>query len=270
MSKFKFVHNTTGFNLQNAHSLAMTANLAYQKERDIENTVKKEWKFKDFRFFSSSEDTQGFVMSNDEIIAVAFRGTEPDKIKDWLTDLDFNLVDGPMEGKVHDGFYTALGSVWKKIERTIAEFRANKPKSLWFTGHSLGAALATLAVACFRDDDRPVDGLYTFGQPRTGDRTFARNFNFEFKPCAFRFVNNNDIVTRTPPRALKYSHVGTFKYFTEPGELIHDIAWWNRFLDRMHGRSEDILEWGTDGIKDHSMESYEKLVKKALSSEKKV
>ena len=266
MSEFNFVHDTTAFNLKNAYSLAMAAKLAYQDEKDIKETVINKWGLQEFRFFDADDGTQGFAMSNDKIIVVVFRGTEPDQIEDWVTNLELDLVDGPLEGKVHRGFYTALNSVWQKIERTIAGLRANKPKSLWFTGHSLGAALATLAVARLRDEDRPVDGLYTFGQPRTGDRTFARNFNLEFKPYAFRFVNNNDIVTRIPPRSLKYSHVGTFKYFTEGGQLVDDIGWWNRFLDRMRGRVEDILEWGTDGIKDHYMTEYQRLVKEALSA----
>lgn len=268
MSEFKFIHDTTAFNLQNAYSLAMAANLAYESEKGIESKVKKIWGFNDFKFFDSN-GTQAFVMANNNVIVVSFRGTEPNRIEDWLTDIDFNFVEGPLGGRVHDGFYTALSNVWQKIERTISLFRANKPKSLWFTGHSLGAAVAALAVAKLRDEDRPVDGLYTFGQPRTGDRTFARNFNLEFKPYAFRFVNNNDIVTRVPPRAMNFSHVGTFKYFTETKNLVDDIVWWNRFLDRVRGRIEDLLEWGTDGIKDHSMEGYEKLVKKALSSCKK-
>ncbi len=264
MSKFKFVHNTTKFSLQNAYSLGLAADLAYKNELEIKSTVIDEWKFNDFKFFDA-HGTQAFVMSNNNIIVVSFRGTEPSKIEDWLTDIDFNFVDGPLEGRVHDGFYTALNNVWQKLERTISLFRANQPKSLWFTGHSLGAAVAALAVAKLRDQDRPVDGLYTFGQPRTGDRTFARNFNLEFKPQSFRFVNNNDIVTRVPPRAMNFSHVGTFQYFTESGKLVDDIGWWNRFLDRVRGRVEDLLEWGTDGIKDHNMTGYCKLLKKALT-----
>ena len=114
------------------------------------------------------------------------------------------------------------------------------------------------------DQGHPVDGLYTFGQPRTGNRDFARNFNFEFKPYTFRFVNNNDIVTRVPPRALGYRHLGTFRYFDEAGNFHEDLGQWNRFLDRMRGRVEDILEWGTDGTKDHSMDEYLKRVKKNM------
>jgi triacylglycerol lipase len=128
---------------------------------------------------------------------------------------------------------------------------------LWFTGHSLGAALATLAVAKLRyEEDKPVYGLYTFGQPRTGDRNFERTFNQDFKPRAFRFVNNNDVVPRVPPRELRYSHVGTFLCFDADGKLHSDISWWYRLLDSIKGNIEDFLKPGTDGIRDHAMNNY--------------
>lgn len=57
---------------------------------------------------------------------------------------------------------------------------------------------------------RQAKGLYTFGQPRTGDREFARKPDADFEQQTFRYVNNNDIVTRVPFRAMNYSHVGLF------------------------------------------------------------
>lgn len=254
-SNFKFVHDRTTFEWNNAYSLALAAQLSYEEQHKIETIVVKSWGFDKFKFISAPDGTQCFIMSNEEIIVVSFRGT--DSPEDWITNLDFKLIDAPLKGKVHQGFDSSLTNIWPIIKRTIASFRDSKAKSLWFTGHSLGAALATLAVARFREEDRAVDGLYTFGQPRVGDREFARNFNFDFKPYTFRFVNNNDIVTRIPSREpLKYSHVGTFKYFTEPGDFKEDIGYWNRFLDRIRGRIEDILEWGSDGIKDHAISKY--------------
>ena len=70
---------------------------------------------------------------------------------------------------------------------------------LWISGHSLGAALATLTADRFPK----VRSLYTFGSPRVGDREFAENFTVE----AHRFVNGNDIISRLPPEGL-YHHVG--------------------------------------------------------------
>ncbi len=269
MTDFKFDHDTTAFSLRNAYSLALAANLAYSNEQKIEETVKNDWGLQDCRFITDNQGdgTECFAMSNDDIIVVAFRGTEPDQIEDWITDLSFDLVDGPFGGKVHEGFNWAVNSVWETVEETIKEYQGSAAKSLWFTGHSLGAALATLATARFRVQGGRVNGLYTFGQPRTGDETFAKNFNNDFKPFDFRFVNNNDVVTRLPPRAMDYSHVGTLKYFTEDGELEDDMSWWGLFLDRMHGRIDDILVWGTDGVKDHSMLNYIDFLKKALDKE---
>ena len=93
---------------------------------------------------------------------------------------------------------------------------------------------------------------------------FAENFNHALKAYSFRFVNNNDIVTRVPPRELQYSHVGTLKYFTEGKQLSDGMDDWSMFLDRMHGRISDILEWGTDGLKDHDMHNYVNLIRQAM------
>ena len=56
-------------------------------------------------------------------------------------------MTGPYRGEVHKGFQDAVAQVWKPLEMTIARYRQGREKSLWFTGHSLGAGLATLAVA---------------------------------------------------------------------------------------------------------------------------
>lgn len=267
LKNFAFDPETTAFSWKNAHGCAMASILAYEPEDKITEWVEDAWE-SDLQFISGN-GTQVFVMGMKKMILVAFRGTEPKQPEDLLTDLNLDLVDGPMRGQVHEGFYDGLSSVWRKVEMTIARFRQHEEKSLWFTGHSLGAGLATLAVAKLRDEDRAVDGLYTFGQPRTGNAEFARNFNFDFKPFAFRFVNNNDVVTRVPPRSLGYSHIGTFRYFDELGRFHADIGKWNRFLDRMRGRIQDLLEWGTDGLKDHGMENYLERVAKASPKKSK-
>ena len=269
---FPFDYSTTCYSLKNALSLALLCEHAYRtsdtdgkfesndrwKQR-IETQVLPSLGLAGETFHGSKTDTQGIVASNPHLIVIAFRGTEQ-RIDDWLTNLDFGKEQDLLDGKVHSGFYKATIDTIDIIERSIGKMRAlhatngRRPaQSLWFTGHSLGGALAMLAVSRFIEEDYPVDGLYTFGQPRTGDRNFARNFNLEFQQRAFRFVNNNDPVTRIPPRSWQYSHTGSLRYITESGAIEDDIGFWNRFLDRLHGRIQDILEWGTDGLKDHSL-----------------
>jgi triacylglycerol lipase len=100
------------------------------------------WGIEQFQFIENKE-TQAFVMSTDKLVLVAFRGTESNKIKDWVTDLKMKLIAGHFNGKVHHGFNSGLDLVWAQVKETISKL-VFPEKSLWFTGHSLGAALAAL------------------------------------------------------------------------------------------------------------------------------
>ncbi len=252
MPKPAFFPHTTQYRYQNAVLMAKAAKLAYESPEVIHAKITT-WGFSQFAFFDRKE-TQAFVTGNRDMILVAFRGTEPDKLKDWMTDIQFRRKPGPY-GKVHRGFLRSLNYVWSDIHNALSSFQ-DRGQSLWFTGHSLGAALATLAVAKMGEDARPVNGLYTFGQPRVGGRTFARNFNGDFKSLSFRFVNSNDIVTRVPTRELGFRHVGQVFYIDSSGILHDDIHWWNQFVDRVKGHIDDLGKIGTAGLKDHSMAKY--------------
>ena len=74
-----------------------------------------------------------------------------------------------------------------------------KGKQLLVTGHSLGAALATLFSARINDEN---SACYTFGSPRTGTPKVVKQMNFK----AYRFRNNNDVVTKVPPEFLGFTH----------------------------------------------------------------
>ena len=207
MNDFEF-NLTAKYNSTNALTLAKLARLSYRTEEDIAQQVTN-WGFDRFTFISTptpleSYDTQAFAIANSDLIVVVFRGTK--SRTDWMNNLDFALIPGSAagwinesQGRVHRGFFTALNSVWGQVTRAIEQFQT-QGQPLWFTGHSLGGALATLAVAkSILVEPRPVAGLYTFGSPRVGDRVFAQNFNSQFKGQSFRLVNNTDIVTLVPP-----------------------------------------------------------------------
>jgi len=255
MAMFDLLPESTGFKLENALALALAAELAYEDESRIREVVTGPWGFDGFHF-CDRKDTQGLVMSNDHAVVVAFRGIQSGRRADWIDNLDLDLAKGPLGGRVNAAFQKRFAAVWKDIDSAIGGLRAGKAKSLWFTGHGLGAALATLAVARLVEQDRPVYGLYTFGSPRVGDRKFTRNFNFEYRPRAFRLVNHGDTMTRLPPRSAGYSHVGTFRYFTDEGELVDDMGWWYQFLDRVAGSLDEFRRWGSDGLKNHDMAQY--------------
>ncbi len=252
MRQSLFDPHTTKYRHQNAHLLAKASTLAYQSPDVIEPEVVK-WGFPQFTFIDR-KDSQAFMAGNAEMIIIAFRGTEPTTLQDWMTDVKIRRKTGPY-GKVHRGFLKGFQVVWPEIRSVINKWQT-QAQSLWLTGHSLGGALATLAMDSLGEEAKPVHGLYTFGQPRVGGKSFARNFDLDFKTRMFRFVNNNDVVTRVPTRKTGYRHIGQVLMFDSSGKLQTDLHFWNKFLDRVFGRIADLGKPGTDGIKDHSMAGY--------------
>jgi len=256
--RFDFETSSTRYHGQNALALARISKLAYKNNATMEQVLMAKLGFRYFRVFSA-QGTEAYLMADDEKMILTFRGS--DQIQDWLNNVDMDLVGGPMGGKVHEGFIQMLHYVWRDLQVAIRELKAeaaaqNRSLPLWVTGHSLGAALATLATACLREKDQPVQGLYSFGSPRVGDRDFARHFNADFGDKAFRVVNKNDIVTRLPPRALSYSHVGQLCFFDGLGRLHRDSTVWYRFLDSVQVHAADLFDLDFSGTENHEVGAY--------------
>jgi triacylglycerol lipase len=249
-----FDSKASGYSTRNALGLAKAARLAYQMPDAIAKAVKDWGDFTNFHFFSARE-TQAYLAGNDELVVLAFRGTQSDHLRDWMTDAKILLTSG-CGGKVHRGFFEAVNWVWPELLLQLPKFRQNNQRLL-VTGHSLGAALATLTTAKLREVNQPVDGLYTFGSPRVGDKKFADHFDAAYSTKTFRFVNNNDVVTRIVPRAMAYSHVSRCLYFDAKRKLQDDILFWEKFLENVQGSMDDFLKPGLDTFKDHDMGLYE-------------
>ncbi len=266
----KFDPDTTRYTGENALFLADCAKLAYDSEESIEQVMKEQLNFVNFKFFDG-KSTQAFIAGNDKMIVISFRGTEK-KLKDFLADAKLKPKGGPV-GKVHRGFQDALHEVWGEalgdsdMRKFIKQYQ-DKQQSIWFCGHSLGAALATLAAAEYvlkdnNNNGAVVNGIYTIGQPRVGDDKFAEGFDAVLAKKCFRFVNNNDVVTHNPLPGLvfKYSHVGQRLYIDSNGILQPTISWWQRILDQWNGVEKDIGKAGADALKDHGSEGYVTAIK---------
>jgi triacylglycerol lipase len=210
---------------------------------------------------------QAVVLGGQSFVILAFRGTRPDQLSDWMDDAEiaqvpFNSIfDGPDVGLVHNGFANLLKSGWDDICDAVNQLQQGG-QSLWITGHSLGGALAVMAAAAFTFSRRePVNGLYTYGQPRVGDVKFCAQCDSQFGDEMFRFVNNQDIVTRIPPRLvvappMNYGHSGQLRYFDPKGALHSDYHWWNNFLLNVDVDFDHIDAVLANPIQDHFLENY--------------
>jgi hypothetical protein len=251
-----FRHDARAFELVNAWWLCEAATLAYSDSANV-HPVFQRTTLDNVRDFDAPGSTQCFVASNDDFAIVAFRGTEitphdadgrrdfRDVFADVRTDARFKLTDFPLGGQVHGGFSSAVEKIWN--DAGLADFVESLPsRTIWFTGHSLGAALATLAAV----KSRRLDGLYTFGSPRVGDSAFAEAFTRLLSNKGvehFRFVNNRDVVATIPPRGF-YKHVGTLKHFDAHGRIREDSSLFEELVNEV--RSVLPLDEG-QGIDPH-------------------
>ncbi|WBO68186.1 lipase family protein [Streptomyces camelliae] len=266
-----FDQTASGYSVQRAYWLARAAELAYKDRAVIEDQAAK-WGFGQVRHHETRftppfplQDTQAYTMAGDRMIVTAFRGTEPTQIKDWLTDATTPPVTGPGgNGHVHHGFAEALRSVYPDIADTLADLRTDG-QTLYFTGHSLGGALAMLAGArmYLEKPHLAADGIYTFGQPRTCDPVLAEAFHQGLGRCTYRFVNNNDIVPQLPPEPV-FTHVRALRYIDSKGKLHESMPMFSALTDRAAGLTADVFAPASDGIRDHFMHNYLAALEKNL------
>jgi triacylglycerol lipase len=176
-------------------------------------------------FYSKETDTQAFLAESDDGYAVlAFRGTEVSKRQDMKIDIEAMKVS-VLDGRVHTGFKIAYESVAKDIEASVLKL---KDIPLYITGHSLGAALATVATQRLEHNPRireVIAACYTFGSPRVGDN----HYDIEFKSPIYRVVNTTDIVTIIPLLAMGYIHIGDVRFLgSSDGDFRRGIPFFQR------------------------------------------
>jgi triacylglycerol lipase len=181
------------------------------------------------------------VAFGDRFAIVAFRGTQPDDWSDLLDDACFVAVPWDA-GHVHQGFARRLTNISGGLQGVLARLPASC--RLWFTGHSLGAAAATLAA--FRHHAR-TDGVCTFGSPLVGNSVFAGTFGGLFDVRSTRYVNDHDLVTRVPPEPFAlphglYTHVDHGRWINKDGHIGTTRPTVTQFVRDVFGRASVALD----------------------------
>ena len=223
---------------------------AYKEEANAQQAVETKgltWS----RFYTKQQSTQAFTCTDGTRTLVAFRGSEAQPI-DWIRNAEFTAEPGELGGSVHSGHHRALTEVWDDMELDIV--RVGLPVVV--TGHSLGAALATLAAARLTEANVTVNAVYTFGQPRIGKTDFQRAYDERLGTATFRFVNHIDLVTRVPFLTLGYRHIGRRMYFNEAGSFVPDAGRWAVARDDIMYRLRHFGKIQAIGLDPHFIPAY--------------
>ena len=233
---------------------AKLAKIAYYKEKKAASQAKK-LGFTTTEFYNR-DGAQAYRFMNTKDIVIACRGTEPTEWNDIAADLKAIPVMAETVSRVHQGFKEEVDELWpmvlEDLQRTV-----NQEKTIWFCGHSLGAAMATImASRChLYPDIKPVEELYTYGSPKVGWPGYVRSLAVTHH----RWRNNNDIVTKVPLWIMGYRHHGNLHYITSDSKIGKP-----GFLDWCKGMWDGIKNKKFDSIGDHDIQAYHDQIEKAL------
>ena len=290
--------------------------VGWKEKGEPEGKEEKLLRFEWFEAVGRTFDSQGFACvvrgpapSAVVHVILAFRGTK--QIRDFLTDAliikkplkDFNGEVANDLGLVHYGFQHSLDSLWsdsrkarrnaistigKPIDQFLREVyqqyvasavsvdQPSPESQLWLTGHSLGAALATIAAARIRlTDGAPfkdsIGGLVTIGSPRALDNQAADKLRQSLESAKIcRIHRSIDPVPAVPYWGFR--HVSGRKAFvTKQGNLVMGarksrrwadrFAAWLRTLEDSIGSALPGQHRGFAGfVSDHASEDYLKAV----------
>ncbi|MCI0456357.1 MAG: hypothetical protein L0Z62_05195 [Gemmataceae bacterium] len=280
------------FNAKRALHLARAAALAYSGDADEAGRRLGASAVSGFE----QQATFGYTARVGEEVIVAFRGTDPRQVWNWITNFDITqtpaatpspLPLSPSQGergrgeggRTHQGMTRVLDLLWPNLVEQIGK-SARPGERVWFTGHSLGGALAALAALRLAEQGREV-GAYTFGAPRVGCPTYSAGYRVPLH----RVEGVDDLVCHLPPGAAlsrvlgpvltwglsrvlggmfageaMYCHVGYLTLLDQGGSLVcHDRCGEDpeSMAVRFRALAKELLGQGRGSVLEgHSMQTY--------------
>jgi len=210
---------------------------------------------------NATTGTLGYIGYNGNTIHVVFRGTV--SLKNWILDLDaghstpYPIIPGAF---VHTGFLDCWYSVRGQLAHALSNLLSNSSSSnptdshrtrsspftaIYFSGHSLGAAISVLAAIEIGVTTGLPITCYNFGDPRVGNKVFAEYFNSKIQ-TTWRAVNQRDIVPHLPSLDMGFWHIAT-------------EVWWTNctsYVECLQGNGEDPTCSDSLGLKADSIDDH--------------
>ncbi len=160
--------------------------------------------------------THCFVASGRGTTVVAFAGTDPIVLANWITDFDAHIGTT----QTAQGYQVAAEAVWPRLKNLLSVPEGGR-RTVFVTGHSLGGALAALiAHRIDREGVAEVVAVYTFGMPRPASKRFAdEQYNPRLGSRTYRLVHGEDLVPTVAPTELGFHHLGRHLHCERGGKF---------------------------------------------------
>lgn len=195
------------------------------------------WSILDYGPYKSSARYLAVHSPTEKTVIVAFRGTDFTSASDLIVNLDADseecnryIFNGQCQGRVHSGYAREYQDVAPQLRAAILVALQAGYRRVLVTGHSQGAAQATivaydLLVFARANSFNDVEIRHVnFGSPSALNSEFANNWNTEFASKSVRFVNRDsdgsrDFITSFFP---SYTHVEALSTVNVPGDCSND------------------------------------------------
>jgi triacylglycerol lipase len=210
-----------------ARALIWLSQLAYETNAPSKiDNIGRLWSLDSIRIFTQPaksvlpmSDTRGVIATRNGALIIAFAGTDPLVLADWVADFRF----APSAAHLHEGFQNAADAVWGEIGAAMRDAAASG-RPVFLAGHSLGAALAVVAAErALREAKIARAEVYTYGLPRVGEQAFVDAYR-PLDGTTYRFVHGNDLVPTVPPEQFGYRHVGRMFHCESGGRFAFGDA----------------------------------------------
>jgi len=246
----------TQVNFKDVLWFAERASAAYQDEASIRrkfpNTIWVETLIDiDVQYFIEHEEE-----SNCQVISI--RGTA--NLPNAKEDAEYQQSkNDKLNIYVHKGFDRDTHRVYQSLLP-----RLDKSCKLRITGHSLGAAIATLLMMYLHQDGFEIEQSINFGQPKVTNRKGVDAFNF--LPL-IRVVDDKDVVPLVPPITLFDSVHGIYEHLGD--EIILLDNQYFHYLGEHDAERKSIGSFwhnlGKESITDHFMDNYIKNINSKIA-----
>ncbi|MEC8052265.1 MAG: lipase family protein [Myxococcota bacterium] len=196
---FTFDGLSTEYSLSNAFWSMWFAKRSFTGDTEETEAELRALGFTDYRYIHNEiAQLQVLIVANDETMFIAYQGSK--EVMDWIANFYFLQRDGEegVSGRVHQGFALALDSEWSEILTTVQSF-SRAGQTIWTSGHSMGAALATITAARLVQEGFNVGPLYTHASPRVGNTTFAQELYSGLGGNHYRMAHGLDLIPHLPP-----------------------------------------------------------------------